>query len=36
MVKVSTYDTDEEGKYVLGIYRTIDELKPLGVNWALI
>lgn len=34
--KVSTYDTDEEGKYVLGIYRTIDELKPLGVNWALI
>jgi len=34
--KVSTYDTDGEGKYVLGIYRTIDELEPLGVNWALI
>ncbi len=34
--KVSTYDTDGNGKYVLGIYKNIDELAPLGVKWALI
>ncbi len=33
--KVSNYDSDGKGKYVMGIYRTIDELEPLGVNWAL-
>lgn len=33
--KVSNYDTDGKGNYVMGIYRTIDELVPLGVNWAL-
>lgn len=33
--KVSTYDTDGEGNYVLGIYRTIDGLEALGINWAL-
>lgn len=34
--KVSTYDSDGNGKYVLGIYKNIDDLAPLGVNWALI
>lgn len=34
--KVSNYDADGEGKYVMGIYRTIDELESLGVSWALI
>ncbi len=33
--KVSNYDSDGDGKYVMGIYRTIDELSELGVNWAL-
>jgi CheY-like chemotaxis protein/signal transduction histidine kinase/methyl-accepting chemotaxis protein len=33
--KVSNYDSDGNGNYVMGIYRTIDELVPLGVNWAL-
>ncbi len=34
--KVSTYDSDLEGKYVLGIYRHLDLLEKLGVRWALI
>ncbi len=34
--KVSTYDSDLEGKYVLGIYRHLDLLEKLGVNWVLI
>ena len=34
--KVQNYDDDEDGEYVMGIYRTITELEPLGVNWALI
>ena len=34
--KVSTYDTDGKGNYVLGIYRNINELTPLGVNWILV
>lgn len=34
--KVSTYDSDLEGKYVLGIYRQLDYLENLGVNWVLI
>lgn len=33
--KVSTYDSDLEGKYVLGIYRNLDLLEELGVHWAL-
>ncbi|MBU1009802.1 MAG: response regulator [Bacteroidetes bacterium] len=34
--KVSTYDSDRKGKYVLGIYRNLGFLEKLGVNWALI
>ncbi len=34
--KVSTYDSDETGKYVLGIYRNLDILEPMGVNWVLV
>lgn len=34
--KVSTYDSDLNGKYVLGIYRNLDLLEKLGVNWTLI
>jgi CheY-like chemotaxis protein/HAMP domain-containing protein/putative methionine-R-sulfoxide reductase with GAF domain len=34
--KVSSYDSDNEGKYVLGIYRNLTTLEKLGVNWALI
>lgn len=34
--KVSTYDSDGNGKYVLGVYRNIEKLSPLGVQWALI
>lgn len=34
--KVSTYDADESGKYVLGIYRNLDYLNALGVHWVLI
>ncbi len=33
--KVSNYDSDGDGRYVMGIYRNIDELAELGVNWAL-
>jgi len=33
--KVSNYDSDGDGNYVMGIFRTIDDLVPLGVNWAL-
>lgn len=36
MEKVSTYDSDLNGKYVLGIYRNLDQLEKLGVNWTLI
>lgn len=34
--KVSTYDPNGDGNYVLGIYRNINELVPLGVNWILV
>ena len=34
--KVSTYDSDGNGKYVLGIYKNMNNLAPLGVKWALI
>ncbi len=34
--KVSTYDSDETGKYVLGIFRNLDVLEPMGVNWVLV
>ncbi len=34
--KVLNYDDDGDGEFVMGIYRSIDELEPLGVNWALI
>jgi signal transduction histidine kinase/DNA-binding response OmpR family regulator/HAMP domain-containing protein len=34
--KVSTYDRDGQGTYVLGIYRYLSELAPYGINWALI
>ena len=34
--KVSTYDSDKTGKYVLGIYRNLDILEPMGVNWVLV
>ena len=34
--KVSTYDSDLEGKYVLGIYRHLDLVEKLGVHWTLI
>ena len=33
--KVSTYNSDNKGKYVLGIYRYLKELEPFGVKWAL-
>lgn len=33
--KVSNYDTDEEGKYVLGIFRNLDFLEEYGVSWVL-
>jgi len=33
--KVQNYDDDGDGEYVMGIYRPIDELAALGVNWAL-
>ncbi|PKP32443.1 MAG: histidine kinase [Bacteroidetes bacterium HGW-Bacteroidetes-16] len=34
--KVSNYNSDNRGKYVIGIYRNIDMLEPYGVNWALV
>jgi CheY-like chemotaxis protein/signal transduction histidine kinase/HAMP domain-containing protein len=34
--KVSTYDRDGKGTYVLGIYRYLKELAPYGINWALV
>lgn len=34
--KVSTYDSDLNGKYVLGIYRNLDIIEELGVHWALV
>ena len=34
--KVSTYDSDKTGRYVLGIYRNLSTLEPMGVNWVLI
>ncbi len=33
--KVSTYNSDNKEKYVLGIYRYLKELEPFGVHWAL-
>ena len=33
--KVSTYNSDNNGKYVLGIYRYLKDLEPYGVHWAL-
>ena len=34
--KVSTYDSDGQKKYVLGIYRNLNYLQQLGINWVLI
>jgi len=34
--KVQNYDDDKDGEFVMGIFRPINELEPLGVNWALI
>jgi len=34
--KVSTYDSDNKGKFVLGIYRNLTYLEKVGVNWTLI
>lgn len=34
--KVSNYDADESGKYVLGIFRDLGFLEPYGVQWVLI
>ncbi len=34
--KVSNYNSDNQGKYVMGVYRHIDLLEPYGVNWALV
>lgn len=34
--KVSTYDSDKTGRYVLGIYRNLSALEPMGVNWVLV
>lgn len=34
--KVSTYDSDLNGKYVLGIYRNLGLLEKYGINWVLI
>lgn len=33
--KVSTYNSDNKVKYVLGIYRYLKSLEPYGVRWAL-
>ncbi|RLD90174.1 MAG: histidine kinase [Bacteroidetes bacterium] len=33
--KVSTYNSDNKVKYVLGIYRYLKSLEPYGVKWAL-
>ena len=34
--RVTTYDTDGKGDYVLGIYRNLYQLEKYGVHWALI
>ena len=34
--KVSNYNADNKGKYVMGVYRNIDMLEEYGVHWALI
>ena len=34
--RVTTYDADGKGKYVLGIYRNLDELEKYGLHWALV
>ncbi len=34
--KVSNYNADNKGKYVMGVYRNIDMLEDYGVNWALV
>ena len=33
---VQNYDDDDDGKFVMGIWRTVTELESLGVNWALV
>lgn len=35
LVKVTNYDTDGDGNYVMGIYLNVEILEPLGVYWAL-
>ncbi len=35
IAKVTNYDTDGKGNYVMGIYLNVEELEPLGVYWAL-
>ena len=34
--RVTTYDADGKGTWVLGIYRNLTELEKYGVHWALI
>lgn len=34
--KVSNYNADNQGKYVMGVFRNIDMLEEYGVNWALV
>jgi len=34
--RVTTYDTNGKGHYVLGIYRNLYQLEKYGVHWALI
>ncbi|MBE0650454.1 MAG: response regulator [Bacteroidales bacterium] len=34
--KVTTYDANEKGNYVLGIYRNLTKLEKYGIHWALI
>jgi len=34
--RVTTYDANGKGNYVLGIYRNLNKLEKFGVHWALI
>ncbi len=34
--RVTTYNADGKGKYVLGIYRNLNELEKYGLHWALV
>ncbi len=34
--RVTTYNADNKSKYVLGIYRNLNELEKYGLHWALI